>query len=99
MFRQNDTRQFGKISFVAAMAIAAVLLANRAFAVPLLAVDFGTAENYVQSGFSEMAGVVSQSTAGASFGTYTVDLAGQGFGTASGSHAAAISQNVRPLFR
>jgi hypothetical protein len=74
-------------------------MSNRAFAVPLLAVDFGTAENYVQSGFGEMAGVISQATANASFGSYTVDLAGQGFGAATGSHSAAIAQSVRPLYR
>jgi hypothetical protein len=85
--------------FAATTAIAALVLARPASAVPLLAVDFGTAENYVQSSFSEMAGSVSQPTANASFGSYTIDLAGQGFGTATGSHAAAINQDVRPLYR
>ncbi len=84
---------------LAAVATAMVALPTRAFAVPLLAVDFGTADNYLQPGFGEMVGVVSQSTASASFGSYTVDLAGQGFGICSGSHAAPIAQSVRPLYR
>ena len=86
-------------AFAATVALAAVVVPSRAWAVPLLAVDFGTADNYVQSGFGEMAGVVSQPTANATFGSYTVDLAGQGFGVSTGSHAAAIAQGVRPLYR
>ncbi len=96
MLRQNALR---RVSLVATVATAAVVFPTHAFAVPLLAVDFGAAENYVQSGFTELAGTVSQSSANSTFGSYTVDLAGQGFGTASGSHAAAISQSVRPLYR
>lgn len=92
-------KQIGRALLVATIAIAAVMLPNRTFAVPLLAVDFGTSENYVQLGFGEMAGVVSQGTASATFGSYTVDLAGQGFGTATGSHSAAIVQSVRPFYR
>src|SRR3954453_7903097 len=68
-------------------------------AVPLLAVDFGTSENYVQPTFSEMAGTISQSTANATFGSYTVDLAGQGFGKAGAGNSASIGQSVRPLYR
>jgi hypothetical protein len=92
-------RLTGIAVFVATIAAAIIAMPRSAWAVPLLAVDFGTADNYVQSGFSEMAGVVSQSTANASFGSYTVDLTGQGFGTATGTHSAAIAQSVRPLYR
>jgi hypothetical protein len=86
-----------------AVAVAVALISLRftllCHADPLLAVDFGTAENYVQTDFSEMAGVVSQSTANASFGSYSVDLAGQGFGTASVGHSAGIPTSIRPLYR
>src|SRR6478672_1615578 len=92
-------RQIARVSLITTAAIAVLMSPNRAFASPLLAVDFGTAENYVQSGFSEVAGAASQATANASFGSYTVDLAGQGFGTATGTHSAAINQSVRPLYR
>jgi hypothetical protein len=84
---------------VATLVLLVSALPVRCQAVPLLAVDFGSAENYVQSSFSEMAGTASQSTADAVFGSYTVDLAGQGFGTASASHSGAIGQSVRPLYR
>jgi len=86
-------------AFAATVVLAVVVVPSRTWGVPLLAVDFGTADNYVQSGFGEMAGVVSQPTANATFGSYTVDLAGQGFGVCTGSHAAAIAQGVRPLDR
>jgi PEP-CTERM motif len=109
MLRQNVMRLIGRASFVATVAIAVVVLANRTYAVPLLAVDFGTSENYVQSGFSEMAGTVGQSTANATFGTYSVGLAAvladpnqtssRGFNASTGTNSAAIAQSVRPLYR
>jgi hypothetical protein len=99
MLRQVASQLRGSTVVVAACALIVLAVPICSQAVPLLAVDFGTAENYVQSGFSEMAGTVSQSTANASFGIYTVDLAGQGFGTASVSHSGSITQSVRPLYR
>src|SRR5689334_18062344 len=76
-----------------------VFAAHAYAATPLLSVDFGTAENIVQSGFSELAGATNQTTANASFGSYTVNLAGQGFGTANNSHTNSIDPSVRGLFR
>src|SRR3954452_6268616 len=99
MLRQIAIKLRASVGVAAALALVVLALPVNCQAVPLLAVDFGTAENYVQSGFSEMAGTVSQSTANASFGIYTVDLAGQGFGTASVSHSGSITQSVRPLYR
>jgi hypothetical protein len=70
----------------------------RASAAPLLAVDFGRAvENPVQSGFFEMAGTSSQAAASATFGSYSVDLAGQGF--ADSNNGTAVDASVRPLYR
>jgi hypothetical protein len=70
------------------------------YAVPLLAVDFGQAEeDALQSGFQEMTGGVSQTTANATFGAYTVDLAGQGFFNVTSGNATAIEASVRPLYR
>jgi hypothetical protein len=95
--------------FAAAFISTMVLAPARIHAVSLLAVDFGTAENYVQSGFGELAGAVGQSTASASFGSYTVDLgtvlanpdqtSSRGFGSITATHAAAIAQSIRPLYR
>ena len=87
--------------FVAALSLFTCVITNRAeqvFAIPLLAVDFGrVVENPVQSGFFEMTGTTSQATANASFGAYTVDLAGQGF--ADSNNGAAVDASVRPLYR
>src|SRR4051794_5267908 len=94
----NNSLRVSIFPAVAATLIAWTLSLNSQ-ADPLLAVDFGAAENYVQSGFSELAGTASQSTANASFGSYTVDLAGQGYGIASVGHSSAIPQSVRPLYR
>lgn len=70
------------------------------YAVPLLAVDFARGEeDPLRSGFQEMTGGVSQTTANASFGAYTVDLAGQGFFNVTNSNATAIDAGVRPLYR
>ncbi|WP_428305690.1 dockerin type I domain-containing protein [Lacipirellula sp.] len=65
----------------------------------MLAVDFGTAGILPQTGFLEVAGNASQATASATLGGYTVNLAGQGFGTASSGHSGAIDQSVRGLYR
>src|SRR4051794_8858793 len=88
-----------KTLICASIALFVVVISRRSQAAPLLAIDFSTVDNYVQSGFSELAGDASQSTANATFGGYTVDLAGQGFGASTGGHAAAIDQSVRPLYR
>src|SRR6185369_14301708 len=99
MLTQTHITVRGSIVIAVAGALVALSSSLNTQANPLLAVDFGTAENYVQSNFSEMAGVVNQATANATFGTYTVDLAGQGFGTASVGHSGEIPQSVRPLYR
>ena len=109
MLRHNVMRARINAALTATVAVISIVLPGRASAVPLLAVDFGTVDNYVQSGFNEMAGIVGQSTANASFGIYTVDLAtiladpgqtsSQGFGTSTATHSAAIAQSVRPLYR
>ncbi|MEX2168077.1 MAG: hypothetical protein WD851_02100 [Pirellulales bacterium] len=64
----------------------------------LLAVDFGEGvEDPVQPGFLELTGAGSQATANAVFGTYTVDLAGQGF--ADSNNGSGLDASVRPLYR
>src|SRR4051794_16492513 len=90
-------RRMAAVAVMVGSTIAAI--PHRSQAVPLLAVDFGSADNFVQPGFSELAGTASQTTANATFGSYSVDLTGQGFDTATGSHSAQIGQTVRPLYR
>lgn len=87
------------LTILAAIGAALVVMPRAGRSAPLLSVDFGTASNTVQSGFSELAGTARQSTASASFGSYTVNLAGQGFGTANNSHTSSIDSSVRGLFR
>jgi hypothetical protein len=86
---------------IVALSFLAVTLTNskeRVFAVPLLSVDFDRAvENPVQPGFLEMSGATSQATANAIFGSYSVDLAGQGF--ADSNNGTAVDASVRPLYR
>jgi len=69
-------------------------------AAPLLKVDFGESHgNPLQLGFSELAGSISQATAGATIGPYTVGLAGQGFEETSETAANALDPSIRGLFR
>jgi hypothetical protein len=82
-----------------AIGAALVVMPRASRSAPLLSVDFGTANNTVQDGFSELAGAAIQSTASATFGSYSVNLAGQGFGTANNSHTGSIDSSVRGLFR
>lgn len=80
-------------------AAASLLAANSASAASLLAVDFGTAGLTPQAGFLELSGSVSQATASQTFGSYSVDLVGQGFGVAGAGNAAAVDESVRSLYR
>ncbi|MEX2168078.1 MAG: hypothetical protein WD851_02105 [Pirellulales bacterium] len=82
--------------------LAAFLLApqlqDEMFAVPLLAVDFGESyEDPVMPDFLEMIGESSQLSASAVFGSYSVDLTGQGF--ADSNNGTAVDASVRPLYR
>jgi hypothetical protein len=86
-------------------AFSAALFAATAFnlpqtkATPLLAVDFGAAGESPQSGFTAMSGDSSQATASGTFGAYTVDLEGQGFGRGSAGHNGLIPEANRSLYR
>jgi len=109
MSTQFKMKLLGCAWLAGAVLLAAAATPIQSYAAPVLAVDFGTSENYVQSGFNEMAGIIGQSTASASFGSYTVDLnavfanpeqlSSRGFGTATASHAGQVAQTVRPLYR
>ncbi len=82
---------------------AAVLILNvhlpQSKAVSLLAVDFGKTGEVPQAGFTAMAGSQSQATASGTFGAYTVDLEGQGFGRGSAGHNGLIPEANRSLYR
>jgi hypothetical protein len=87
-------------SFVAALVVLSASLAGEhsAEAVPLLAVDFGESlGETVQPGLLEMTGDMSQASATAAFGAFTVDVTGQGF--ADSNNGAAVPLDVFPLYR
>jgi hypothetical protein len=53
----------------------------------------------VQAGFNSLAGGISQSSASATFGAYTIGVQGQGFEDTSDANANEIDPNVRNLYR
>jgi hypothetical protein len=81
------------------VALATVLfIPSNAPGLPLLAVDFGESyDDPVQPGFLEFTGEPSQTSASATFGSYSVDLTGQGF--ADSNNGTAVTAGVRPLYR
>ena len=69
-----------------------------ASAVSLLKADFGHWDgDTLQPGFSLLAGDEIQATASGTFGSYTVDLTGEGFYKGDNSHL--LGPTVRPLYR
>jgi hypothetical protein len=84
---------------VASVLIVCVILFRAADGAPLMQVDFGqTNGNPVQPGFTELSGDTSQSTASATIGAYTVQLAGEGFEDSS-ADISNIDPSVQALFR
>ncbi len=77
-----------------------LMLHAPARAVPLLKVDFGIsgAPSPVQSGFTGVAGQVSETAHAEAVGPYTVSLDGQGF-FSTGGNANNIALGVRNLYR
>src|SRR6478735_7686510 len=73
---------------------------SAAFAVPLLKVDFGVsgAASPVQTGFSGVAGEVSETSHFESVGPYSVSLDGEGF-YSTGGNSSNIAVGVRNLYR
>ena len=65
MLSQFSMKLSGSAVFTTAAILNLFAAPTRTHAVPLLAVDFGTAENYVQPGFSAISGTAGQSTASA----------------------------------
>jgi hypothetical protein len=93
--------RFRKISLGIFASVAFLLVPhNIAFAVPLLKVDFGVsgAASPVQSGFTGIAGEVSETTHNESIGPYSVSLDGQGF-YSTGGNSNNIPSGVRNLYR
>jgi hypothetical protein len=81
-----------------------LFVAKSSPAAPLLAMDFGRVIPEVisplQPGFTAMYGSSTQATATATFGTLTVDLAGQGFFTTSqAARVAALDPSIREFYR
>jgi hypothetical protein len=82
------------------LSIGVIATEERVEGAPVLAVDFAEgAEDPLQTGFQAMTGDVSQATANAAFGPYSVILAGQGFAGAGDGNSAAIDGGVRGLYR
>ena len=62
--------------------------------------DFGVAPSPLQTGFNQMVGPSSSPTASQAFGSYTVNLAGQGFFQSStAANLNAIDPSVRDFYR
>lgn len=87
------------IGFVIAVSVIPCMADRELYAVPVLAVDFGSAGLPAQPGFTPMTGAPSQSNANATFGSYTIDLTGQGFGIASFTNSGEITESIRGLYR
>jgi hypothetical protein len=75
-----------------------VVLISNAAAAPLLQIDFGRLFPNPMPGFTPMVGDVTQATASQTFGSYSVNLTGQGFFRTNSSRLANTASNLRPLY-
>lgn len=90
------------VAALAGLVVATFLLVGRAVAAPLLQMDFGVAAGTpspLQSGFQNMGGPSSLTSASGTFGPYSVNLQGQGFFNTTSGNVNSIDPAVQNFYR